>query len=167
MSILLLSMMIPMAALIVPLFRLFSGLGLIGSVFGFILPGIATAFLILLFRQSARYFPSDMIEAARIDGLSEVAIFFRMFMPTMKSTYAAAIVITFMGAWNAYLWPVIILRPVPAAVTMPLLIANTTDGYVTDNGVIMLAVLIATLPTIAVFFFLQRYFAEGILGSVK
>ena len=66
--------------------------------------------MIMMFRQASRSFPHDIIEAARIDGLSEVGIFFRMFIPTMKSTYAAAIIITFMGAWNNYLWPKVILQ---------------------------------------------------------
>jgi lactose/L-arabinose transport system permease protein len=167
MSILLLSMMIPFAAIMIPLFSLTADMGLLGTTLGFILPTLATAFLIMLFRQSARYFPHDMIEAARIDGLSEVGIFFRMFMPTMKSTYAAAIVITFMAAWSSYLWPVIIFRPFQDAHTMPLIISNIMAGYVIDNGVLMLAVMIATLPTIIIFFLLQRYFAEGIVGTIK
>jgi len=167
MSILLLSMMIPFAAIMIPLFSITADLGLLGTTLGFILPTLATAFLIMLFRQSARYFPSDMIEAARIDGLSEVGIFFRMFVPTMKSTFAAAIVITFMGAWNSYLWPVIIFRPFQEAHTMPLVISNIIAGYVTDYGVLMLSVLIATFPTIVIFFLLQRYFAEGIVGTIK
>ena len=67
--------------------------------------GIKTPFLIMMFRQSARSFPLDIIEAARLDGLSEIRIFFQMFIPTMKSTYAAAMTITFMNAWNSYMWP--------------------------------------------------------------
>ena len=108
----------------------------------------------------------EIIEAARMDGVSEIGIFFRMYIPTMKSTYAAAITITFLAAWNSFLWPRVIFLT-QDAVTLPLLISNLIAGYVTDNGVVMLAVLITTLPTIALFFFLQRYFAEGILGSVK
>ena len=66
---------------------------------------ISTPFMIMMFRQNSRSFPVDIIEAARIDGLNEIQIFFQMYMPVMKSTYAAAAVITFMNAWNAYLWP--------------------------------------------------------------
>jgi lactose/L-arabinose transport system permease protein len=171
MRFLLLSMMIPFAAIMIPLFTLSADMGLLrsspGRMIAFILPTLSTAFLIMLFRQSARYFPHDMLEAARIDGLNEFTIFFRIFMPTMKSTYAAAIVITFMAAWNSYLWPVILFRPVMADHTLPLVISNIMAGYVIDNGVLMLAVLITTLPAIIVFFMLQRYFAEGIVGSIK
>jgi len=166
MAILLLAMMIPFAAVMIPLFRMFAQMGLLNTTLGFILPTISTPFLIMLFRQSSRYFPNDMIEAARIDGLTEIGIFFRMFIPTMKSTYAAAIIITFMAAWNNFLWPRIIMMT-NDSITMPMLVSNLIQGYVTDNGVVMLAVLITTLPTVALFFILQRSFAEGITGTVK
>ena len=166
MSVLLLSMMVPFAAIMIPLFRLVADMGLLNTTIGFMLPMLSTAFLIMLFRQSTRSFPHEMIEAARIDGLNEVSIFFRIFMPTMKSTYAAAITITFMNAWNIFLWPRIIMLS-PDSITMPVLISNLIAGYVTDFGVVMLAVLIATLPTVAIFFFLQRYFAEGVMGTIK
>lgn len=166
MTILLLSMMIPFAAVMIPLFQLVGRLGLLNTTLGFMLPTLSTAFLIMLFRQSTRSFPREMIEAARIDGLNELSIFLRIYIPTMKSTYAAAITITFMAAWNVFLWPRIIMIS-PDSITMPLLISNLMAGYVADFGVIMLAVTIATLPTILIFFFLQRYFAEGVLGAVK
>jgi lactose/L-arabinose transport system permease protein len=166
MSILLLSMMLPFVAIMIPLFQLVGNLGLLDTTLGFMLPTLATAFLIMFFRQNTRSFPREMIEAARIDGLNEINIFFRIFVPTMKSTYAAAITITFMGAWNVFLWPRIIMMS-PESVTMPMLISNLIAGYVTDFGIVMLAVLIATLPTIILFFFLQRYFREGILGTIK
>jgi lactose/L-arabinose transport system permease protein len=166
MSILLLAMMVPMAATMIPLFRMFSQMSLLNTYIAFILPSISTPFLIMMFRQNARAFPHDIIEAARIDGLTEVGIFFRMFIPTMKSTYAAAMTITFMNAWNSYLWPKVILQS-KEAVTMPMLIANLIAGYVTDYGSLMLAVLLCTLPTIVIFFALQKFFTEGIAGSVK
>jgi len=166
MTILLLSMMIPFAAVMIPLFQLVGNLGLFNTTLGFMLPTLSTAFLIMLFRQSTRTFPREMIEAARIDGLNELNIFMRIYIPTMKSTYAAAITITFMATWNVFLWPRIIMIS-PDSITMPLLISNLMAGYVADFGVIMLAVTIATLPTVLIFFFLQRHFAEGVLGAVK
>ena len=166
MSVLLLSMMVPFAAVMIPLFRLTANMNMINTTIGFMLPTLSTAFLIMLFRQSNRNFPREMLEAARIDGLNELGIFFRIYMPTMKSTYAAAVTITFMASWNVFLWPRLIMMS-PDAVTMPMLISNLMAGYVTEFGVVMLAVLIATLPTILIFFFLQKYFAEGMMGSVK
>ena len=165
-STLLLAMMVPQVATMVPLFKMFSKAGLLNTAVGFILPILSTPFMIMMFRQNARAFPIDIIEAARIDGLSEVRIFFQMFIPTMKSTYAAAAVITFMNAWNSYLWPKVILNK-PDAITMPMLIANLAAGYTVDYGVLMMGVLFCSIPTMIVFFVLQKQFAEGITGSVK
>lgn len=165
-SILLLAMMVPQVATMVPLFQMFSKANLLNSAIGFILPMISTPFMIMMFRQNARAFPVDIIEAARIDGLSEIQIFFRMFIPTMKSTYAAAAVITFMNAWNSYLWPKVIMTT-PDSQTMPMLISNLASGYTTDYGMLMVGVLFCSIPTMIVFFILQKQFAEGITGAVK
>jgi len=166
MGVLLLAMMIPFAATMIPLFQLFATFKLLNSTFAVILPAIATPFLVLLFRQASRSFPHEIIEAARIDGLSELSIFARIFLPTMRSTYAAAAVITFMAAWNNFLWPKVVLVN-NAYQTMPMLISNLRAGYVTDYGVLMLAVLLASLPAMAIFLLLQRSFAEGITGAIK
>ena len=166
MGVLLLAMMIPFAATMIPLFRLFANIGLLNSTWAVIIPAIATPFLILLFRQASRNFPHEMLEAARLDGLNEVAIFFRIYMPTMRSTYAAAAVITFMAAWNNFLWPKVILLKTEYQ-TMPMLISNLSAGYVTNYGVLMLAVLLASLPTMVIFLILQRSFAAGMTGAIK
>ena len=165
-SIILLAMMIPQVATMIPLFRLLSSAKLLNSALGFILPSLSTPFLIMMFRQNSRNFPVDVMEAARIDGLSEIGIFVRMYMPMMKATYAAAAVITFMNAWNAYLWPKVIMT-LPESQTMPMLIANLSGGYTTDYGVLMVGVLFCSIPTMIVFFVLQKQFAEGITGAVK
>lgn len=165
-SVLLLAMMVPQVATMVPLFQMFSKARLLNSALGFILPMVSTPFMIMMFRQNARAFPIDIIEAARIDGLNEVQIFFRMFIPTMKSTYAAAAVITFMNAWNSYLWPKVIMTD-NNSITMPMLIANLITGYVTDYGMLMMGVLFCSIPTMVIFFLLQKQFAEGITGAVK
>ena len=162
----LLAMMVPFITILVPLFQMVAKMKMLNSTLGFILPTISTPFLIMMFRQSARSFPRDIIEAARLDGLSEIRIFFQMFIPTMKSTYAAAMTITFMNAWNSYMWPKVIMTQ-SESMTMPMVVANLTEGYVTDYGMLMLAVLICTLPTALVFFILQKSFAEGITGAVK
>lgn len=166
MMLLLTAMMIPFAAIMIPLFRMFSKLGMVNSMAAFMLPTISTPFLIMLFRQSSRAFPHDIIEAARMDGLSEIGIFFKIFMPTMKSTYAAAMTITFMNAWNNYLWPKVILQT-DGSITMPMMVANLLGGYSVDYGMLMLGVLICTLPTAIIFFLLQKNFAEGITGAIK
>lgn len=165
-GILLLAMMIPGVATMIPLFKMISGMKLLNTVWGFILPVLATPFMIMMFRQNSRNFPIDILEAARLDGLSEFAIFFKMYVPVMRSTYAAAAVITFMNAWNAYLWPKVIMTD-NRAMTMPMLIANLAGGYTVDYGMLMMGVLFCSLPTMIIFFVLQKQFAEGITGAVK
>lgn len=171
-NILLLSMMIPFAAVMVPLYRLFAritpnmpalGTDTLAAV---IMPTITTAFLIFFFRQNTKMFPKDMLEAGRMDGLNEWGIFFRIYLPTMKTTYSAAAIITFMNSWNNFLWPLIVLQSAENK-TMPLLISNLGSSYSPDYGVIMTAIVIATLPTAIVFFLMQKHFVAGMVGSVK
>lgn len=166
MSVLMLAMMVPFVAVLVPLFQLFSKMGLLNTWAGFFLPSLATPFLIMYFRNSARTFPKDTIEAARIDGLNEFQIFVRMFVPMMKPTYASAATITFMNAWNSYLWPKVIMQT-SNATTMPMLVSNLMGGYVIDYGVVMAGVTICSLPTVIIFFCLQKSFTNAVAGAVK
>ncbi len=166
MRILLLAMMLPFVALMIPLFKMFSRIGLVNSWIALVLPSISTPFMIMLFRQASRSFPTDIIEAARMEGMSEIGIFFHMYVPIMKSTYGAATTVTFMNAWNNYLWPKVILQR-GDAITMPMLVANLKSGYSVDYGMLMLGVLICTLPTAIIFFFLQKSFSDGLTGAVK
>lgn len=166
MSILLLAMMLPFVAIMIPLFKMFTSWGLVNTWIALAFPSISTPFMIMLFRQAARSFPHDIIEAARLEGLSEIQIFFKMFIPVMKSTYGAAMTVTFMSAWNNYLWPTVILQD-SKAITMPMLVANLKSGYSVDYGMLMLGVLICTLPTAVIFLCLQKSFANGITGAVK
>lgn len=165
-TILLLAMMVPQVATMIPLYGMISSMGFLNSVWGFILPSISTPFLIMFFRNNSRNFPIDTMEAARIDGLNEFQIFIRMYMPMMKSTYAAAAVITFMNAWNSYLWPKVIMINGKSQ-TMPMLIANLSSGYAIDYGMMMMGVLFCSIPTMVVFFVLQKQFTEGMTGAVK
>ncbi|MFJ6414185.1 lactose ABC transporter permease [Terribacillus saccharophilus] len=171
-NILLLSMMIPFAALMVPLFRMFGSITPVLPFIGIdtlsavVLPTITTAFLIFFFRQSTKMFPKEILEAGRIDGLKEIGIFFRIYVPTMKTTYAAAAIITFMASWNNYLWPLVVLQS-PENQTIPLLISNLGSSYSPDYGMIMMAIVIATMPTAIIFFFMQKHFVAGMMGSVK
>ncbi len=169
---LLLSMMIPFAALMVPLFRMFGSISQTAPFIGIdtfaavILPTVTTAFLIFFFRQSTKMFPKDILEAGRIDGLTELGCFFRIYVPTMKTTYSAAAIITFMASWNSYLWPLVVLQS-PENQTIPLLISVLGSSYSPDFGVIMTAIVIATLPAAFIFFIMQKQFVAGMMGSVK
>jgi lactose/L-arabinose transport system permease protein len=150
----------------VPLFKMFSQAHLLDTTLGFILPSVSTAFLIFFFRQSSMSFPYEIVQAARVDGMGEFGIYLRIYLPVMSPTFVAAGIVTFMACWNNYLWPLIIMQSQESQ-TMPLLITSLTSGYTTDYGILMLAVTICTLPTVLIFFALQKYFVAGIIGSVK
>lgn len=166
MSFLLLSMMIPFSALMIPLYSMFGKMGLLNSLIAVIIPSVATAFLIFFFRQNTISFPRETIEAARVDGLSELNIFFRIYFPMMKSTYAAAAIITFMASWNNYMWPLIALQSQDKQ-TLPLVISALGSAYSPDYGMTMVGIVIATLPTATIFFLMQKHFVQGMVGSVK
>ena len=163
---LLLMLSIPFAALMVPLFIMMSQLKLINTFTAVLLPGIASIFIIFYFRQATKAFPGELRDAARIDGLNEWQIFLFVYLPVMRSTYAAATIIVFMANWNNYLWPLIILQT-EANKTVTLIVSSLSYAYVPDYGVIMISAVFATLPTLLIFFLLQRRFVEGLLGAVK
>ncbi|WP_026792874.1 carbohydrate ABC transporter permease [Pleomorphomonas oryzae] len=165
-TLMLLSLMIPFAALMIPLFMLMGKFGLINTHIAVVLPTVASAFIIFYFRQSTKAFPHELRDAARVDGLKEWQIFFLIYMPVMRSTYAAAFIIVFMTAWNSYLWPLIVLQSNETK-TITLVISSLGSAYYPDYGVVMIGTVLATIPTLFVFFAMQRQFVEGMLGSVK
>ena len=163
---LLLMLSIPFAALMIPLFVMMANLKLINTYQAIILPAIASIFIIFYFRQATKAFPHELRDAARIDGLKEWQIFLAVYMPVMRSTYAAATIIVFMLHWNNYLWPLIVLQT-NDMFTMTLAVAALSAGYTPDFGLVMVGAIVATLPTLIIFFALQRLFVQGLIGSVK
>lgn len=163
---LLLMLSIPFAALMIPLFIMMANLKLINTYAAILLPAIASIFIIFYFRQATKAFPSELRDAARIDGLKEWQIFLYVYLPVMRSTYAAAIIIVFMANWNNYLWPLIVLQTNEQK-TITLVIQSLSSAYYPEWGVIMVGTVLATLPTLIIFFLLQRRFVEGMLGAVK
>ena len=165
-ALLLLLLSIPFAALMVPLFVLVSQMKLVNTAAAVILPGIASIFIVFYFRQATKAFPTELRDAARVDGLKEWQIFLYIYLPVMRSTYAAATIIVFLANWNNYLWPLIVLQT-PENKTVTLVVSALTSAYVPDYGMILFGTVLATLPTLIIFFVLQRQFVEGLLGSVK
>lgn len=165
-SLLLLMLSIPFGAMMIPLFVMFAKAGLLNSFAAILLPGIASIFIVFYFRQATKAFPHELRDAARIDGLNELQIFLRIYLPVMRSTYAAATVIVFMANWNAYLWPLIVLQTNDMK-TITLVVSSLVSAYNPNYGVVSVAAVIATLPTCLVFFILQRSFVEGLTGGVK
>lgn len=160
------SMMVPFAAKMIPMFRIFSRWKLLNTYSAIILPAVATPFLIFFFRQNTYAFSIETLEAARVDGMSEWGIFFHIYMPMMKSSYAAAGIVAFMSSWNNYMWPMLSLQS-QDKYTLPLAVANLASDFEPDYGMIMIGIIISTLPMLLVFFVLQKSFVEGMVGSVK
>jgi lactose/L-arabinose transport system permease protein len=166
-TIFLLGMMIPSAALMIPLFKIMAVAHLVNNAFAVILPGITSIFLIFFFRQSFKSLPDEILESARIDGANEYRIFFRIVIPSMKTTYAAATIYSFMTSWNSYMWPLIALQSENKK-TLTLVVSSINKStYVADYGVQMAGLAIATLPMLVVFLIMQRSFVEGLTGSIK
>jgi lactose/L-arabinose transport system permease protein len=165
-ALLLLLLSVPFAAMMVPLFVMFSQAKLVNTYTAVILPTVASIFIIFYFRQATKAFPSELRDAAKIDGLKEWQIFLFVYMPVMRSTYAAATIIIFMANWNNYLWPLIVLQTAENK-TITLIVSALTSAYTPDYGMILFGTVLATLPTLVIFFLLQRRFVEGMLGAVK
>ncbi len=163
---LLLMLSIPFAALMIPLFIMMANLKLINTYAAILLPAVASIFIIFYFRQATKAFPAELRDAARIDGLKEWQIFLFVYLQVMRSTYAAAIIIVFMANWNNYLWPLIVLQTNEQK-TITLVIQSLSSAYYPEWGVVMVGTILATLPTLIIFFVLQRRFVEGMLGAVK
>ena len=162
----LLMLSVPFSAVMIPLFIMMSRAGLLNTFAAVVLPAIASIFIVFYFRQATKAFPHELRDAARIDGLNEWQIFVYVYVPVMRSTYAAATVIVFMTHWNNFLWPLIVLQSEDNKV-MTLVVSTLRSGYTPNFGAVMVATIMATLPTLLIFFILQRRFVEGMLGSVK
>lgn len=163
---LLLLLTIPFAAIMVPLFSMIAQVHLVNTFAAVILPTVASIFIIFYFRQATKAFPGELRDAARVDGLKEWQIFLFIYVPVMRSTYAAATIIIFMLNWNNYLWPLIVLQTNEKK-TVTLIVSALLTAYVPDYGATLLAAVLATLPTLFIFFALQRQFVAGLTGGVK
>ena len=163
----LIGMMIPQTSLVIPLYKMMADMKLVNSHLSIILPAIGSIFLLFFFRQSFKSIPNEMIESARIDGAGELRIFFQIVFPSMRATYAAAAIYAFMTSWNAYMWPMISLSSEQKKTIILMVSKIASSAYVADYGVQMVGLVIATLPMMIVFLFLQRSFVDGLTGSVK
>jgi len=164
---LLAALVIPGQVAMVPLFLLLKQLGLVNSYGGVIVPAMASIFGIFLVRQYALSIPDEILEAARIDGASELRIFGSVIVPVLKPIIVTLAVFTSLGTWNDFMWPLIILND-SDLYTWPVALASLSREHVQDNELMMAGAVLTTLPVLLVFLALQRYYVEGImLGSVK
>jgi len=165
-NVLLLTLIIPQIALVIPMFRMFAFMRLLDSHAAIVLPSIMSVFIIFFMRQNFKMFPTEIIEAARADGAGELAIFLRIVTPSMQATYVSSAIYIFINQWNSYLWPLITILS-DAKKTMPIAISSMMNAYTIEYGAIMVIVCISVLPVLILFLALQRQFVAGLLGSVK
>lgn len=158
------TMMIPVQAIMVAQFKLVSGLGIYGTYWGVILPGAAAAFGIFLARQFFIGIPDEIIEAARIDGAGHLRIFVQVVLPLCKPLIAVLILLTLMGSWNDFAWPLIALKD-NELFTLPIGLLYLKNQTTPDYNAIMALALISVLPMVLLFIFFQRYFVQGFARS--
>jgi len=166
-TVIIITMTIPFQVTLVPLFELMTSLGWVNSLQAVVLPFSFNAFGIFFMRQSFLAFPSELIEAARIDGAGDFRIFYRIALPAIRPALAVLGLLLFMFQWNSFLWPLLVLTE-PSMYTAPVFLATLVGLGQTDYGVLLLGTAIATLPTMILFLVFQRHFVSGILaGAIK
>ncbi|KRG42480.1 sugar ABC transporter permease [Stenotrophomonas panacihumi] len=166
-QVLLAALVIPAQVAMLPLFLLMKQLHLVNSYGGVILPALASVFGIFLVRQYARGIPDELLEAARIDGASEMRIFFQIVLPMLKPVLVTLTIFTFMGAWNDFMWPLIVLTD-QEHYTLPVALASLSREHIMDVELMMAGAVITVIPVLLLFLALQRYYIQGLLlGSVK
>jgi multiple sugar transport system permease protein len=164
---LLAALVIPGQVGMLPLFLLLKEMGCINTYWGVIIPGMASIFGIFLFRQYALSIPDSLLDAARIDGAGELRIYWSLVLPVCKPILVTLAIFTFMGTWNDFLWPLIVLTD-SRRYTLPVALANLLGEHVQDTELMMAGAVLTVLPVVVLFMSLQRYYIEGILaGGVK
>ncbi|MBH1802672.1 carbohydrate ABC transporter permease [Stenotrophomonas maltophilia] len=166
-QVLMAALVIPAQVAMLPLFLLMKQLGLVNSFGGVIVPALASGFGIFLVRQYARSIPDELLEAARIDGAGELRIFFQIVLPMLKPVLVTLAIFTFMGAWNDFMWPLIVLTD-QEHYTLPVALATLSREHIMDVEMMMAGAVVTVVPVLALFLVLQRYYIQGLLlGSVK
>lgn len=165
-NLILFTMMIPFQITLIPMYILIVKFGWTDTYWALIVPGMVNAFGILLFRQYFQNIPTDLIDAARIDGCGEVMILFRIIWPNSIPAMVTVGIITFMTTWNEVLWPLIVIRE-QHLMTMPQMVTLFAIGGSAESqqGVILASAMLLAIPVIVVYMFFQRYFIESMATS--
>jgi multiple sugar transport system permease protein len=164
---LLAALVIPGQVAMMPLFLMLKAMGLVNTWAGVIVPGMAGVFGIFLVRQYARSIPDALLEAARIDGASELRIFVLVVLPLLKPVLVTLAVFAFLGSWNDFMWPLIVLTD-STLHTAPVALASLSREHVQDSELMMAGSVVTIAPVLVMFLGLQRYYMQGLLvGSVK
>lgn len=167
MGIMLATVLIPGQLTLAPSYDLLYRLNLVDSYAGLLIPGAVSVFGIFLFRQSMIQIPEELLQAGRLDGCSEFGLYWNVALPVTRPMVGAFSLMTFMGTWNAFLWPQIMLHS-NDKFTLPIALAQMVGLYDQQYGMLMAGTLVAILPVVALFFLLQKEFVAGLTaGAVK
>jgi multiple sugar transport system permease protein len=156
------TLMIPTEMLVIPWYIMARNFGWLDTYWGIMFPGMMTAFGTFLMKQFFETVPNDFLEAARVDGLNEFAIFWRVAMPLVTPALSALAIFTFLGNWTAFIWPLIVTTS-KELYTLPIGLSSFAVEQAIQWELIMTGTALATLPTLAVFLILQRYIVRGVV----
>lgn len=161
------TMMVPGQVTIIPVFLVLKSMGLVNTFTGLILPSVFNAFAVFMFRQHLKTISNDYMDSAVIDGASHITIFAKIILPLSSPIIATLVVLTFMGAWNDFFWPLVILND-KDKMTLPLALNQLNGQYSSQYNTLMAGSLISMLPIILVYILAQKYFRTGLqLGGIK
>jgi multiple sugar transport system permease protein len=161
---LLAGLLVPAQVAMLPLFLLLKQLGLVNTWAGVVVPGMASIFGIFLVRQYALSIPDALLDAARVDGAGELRIYRSIVLPVCRPVLLTLGVLTFMGTWNDFLWPLVVLTD-DSMYTLPVALANLLGEHVQDVELMMAGSVLTVAPVVVLFFALQRYYVEGIVSG--
>ena len=158
------TIMIPFQIVMIPLYILAVNLGLRNTYLGIILPNLTSAFGIFLLRQALKAVPLELEEAARIDGCSELGIWWNVMIPAIRPALLTLAIFVFIGSWSDFIWPLIVLDD-PDYYTLPLAVANLAGSFSLDWRLVAAGSVISIAPILLLFLFLQRYIIPTDVGS--
>jgi len=157
-------LMVPFQSVVVPLYVWMNELGLLDTYAGIVAPDLVSVFGVFLMRQSIEVVPNDYIDAARIDGSSELGIFWRVILPAVRPALATLLIIKFMWTWNELFWPLVVINsPTMKVVTMGLV--SFTNIYFIEYNLVTAAAVVSILPILAVFLLCQRWVVQAVVMS--
>jgi len=157
-------LMVPFQSVVVPLYLWMNELGLLDTYAGIVAPDLVSVFGVFLMRQAIEMIPNDYIDAARIDGASELRIFFLVILPSVKPAIATLLIIKFLWSWNEFFWPMVVISsPQMKVVTMGLI--GFTNQYFIEYNLLTAAAVISILPILVIFITLQRWVVQAVVMS--
>jgi multiple sugar transport system permease protein len=160
-SLLLSTLMVPGAVTLIPAFLMVNKLGLFNTYWALIIPGLASPFGIFMMRQFIQSLPSELIEVSKIDGASELRIFWSIIIPLSMPAMAALGIFTVINAWNAFLWPLVVLRSNTMR-TLVVGLATVASEFNINYGLVMAGSVLTVLPMLVLYILFQPYFVEGL-----